>query len=159
MSSRAAAHRPDDAAASEEVIARAAVVVAIVLSTAACSKRTIAESGDAAADEAATAAPIATYAATTPERGERTLLEAIPVHQAASNDSAILTQLEAGTPIALEGSYSGWLLIDWPSAPEKTSLGWIQARVDDGRFAVPRDAGAPPPPASARPKSLLTKKR
>jgi hypothetical protein len=101
---------------------------------------------------------VATYPNMTPQGGTVRLLQPFVVHQAASNDSPVLSHVGVGTWVNLKASFSNWMMIEWPSGVGQVSPGWIELR-DVGDPRVSRsapDAGAPPavtiaPSSSARP--------
>ncbi len=85
----------------------------------------------------------ATYPNMTPEGGTKSTLVPFTVHQAATNDSPVLSHIGVGTWINLKASYSNWMLIEWPSGVGQVSPGWIELRTNDARVTDHPDAGVP----------------
>lgn len=124
-----------------------------VIAAAGCGKKsgdesTATSAAPTSAPAPATAAPantlaggVATYPNMIPEGGTKSLLVPFTVHQAASNDSPVLTHIGVGTWINLKASYSNWMLIEWPSGVGQVSPGWIELRSNDARVTDHPDAG------------------
>jgi hypothetical protein len=120
-----------------------------------CKKDKAAETAPATEAPVATAAPapsaapapgeVASYPGMTPESGRTVrLLQPFAVHQAADNSSPTLSKLNTGTLVNLKGSFSNWMLIEWPSGVGQLSPGWIELRTNDSRVQqVVADAGTP----------------
>lgn len=104
-----------------------------------------AEAPPPGAPGAAVAGGVATYPNMTPQGGTVRLLQPFTVHQAADTASPVLSTLGVGTFVNLKGSFSNWMMIDWPSGVGQLSPGWIELRsIYDPRVTVHQvDAGVP----------------
>lgn len=103
----------------------------------------VAATAEPSAAPSAAPGEVASYPGMTPESGRTVrLLQPFVVHQAAENSSPTLSKLGVGTLVNLKGSYSNWMLIEWPSGVGQLSPGWIELRSNDNRVQqVVADAG------------------
>lgn len=160
-----------------KLMMKTGLVVMLLSLAAGCSKKeaasetapaaTAAPAADTAAAAPTTAVPgeVASYPNMTPESGRTVrLLQPFVVHQAAENSSPTLAKLGVGTLVNLKGSFSNWMLIDWPSGVGQLSPGWIELRSNDNRVQqVVADAGTPVvdagPEPSGRPRVRIPRPR
>jgi hypothetical protein len=107
---------------------------------------------------------VASYPNMTPMGGTVRLLQPFTVHQAADLASPVLSSVGVGTFVNLKGSFSNWMLIEYPSGVGQLSPGWIELRsINDPRVTqAPRDAGLPvvvdagrPAPPTGRPTIVI----